>query len=467
MRRLSLPLTLSILIVGIAIPLAVVVALALSHGSAARAQGTAPSPCTVATQMGASPAIVPLGYSTRVTMSLRADCPVTATAPLHVVLVLDGSGSMSGDRTNLMKAAARQFVADLDLPGHPLRRVGVVQYSNRALTLCQLTNDPGRVTSCLGRFTSAGAAAMDAGIDEALRVLIRGRPRDGTEVRQVMILLAAGANGGGCPPVLSAANRAKSQQVLLITIALGPGADRDCLRQAASSSRYFHDAAQPQELAAVFTALAALINRIDAGGLVTVLVRNALPPNMRYIADTAVPEPATSSPALLEWWIQLAAGTSPAAISLWVTPLELGEHPVSSGAEGFLRDSMNQERPFAFPIPKVRVVDGTGLPTPTSFPTRTPTNPPPPTATLVPTPITPTPAPPTPRQCPGLDRLVPRQAIDDALANPHRVAGWDQLCNPGLPPGPFNAPRTTLSLSAPSKPYHPLFNGVEFRCGCP
>jgi len=57
-------------------------------------------------------------------------------------------------------------------------------------------------------------------------------------------------------------------------------------------------------------------------------------------------------------------------------------------------------------------------------------------------------------------------AIADALANPAKVAGWGQPCNPSLPPGPMNPPRTTLGLKVPGKPYHPLYNGLQYTCGC-
>jgi len=72
-----------------------------------------------------------------------------------------------------------------------------------------------------------------------------------------------------------------------------------------------------------------------------------------------------------------------------------------------------------------------------------------------------------PKQCPGLERLVPAPVIADAMANNTKIGGWGKLCNPNLPPGQFNTMRTWLSLQAPGKPYTPLFNSVVFKCGCP
>jgi hypothetical protein len=62
---------------------------------------------------------------------------------------------------------------------------------------------------------------------------------------------------------------------------------------------------------------------------------------------------------------------------------------------------------------------------------------------------------------------VPPQAIADALANPSHVFGWQVPCNPSVPSSAANRPRIYLSLHAINKPYHPLWNQLEYKCGCP
>ena len=68
--------------------------------------------------------------------------------------------------------------------------------------------------------------------------------------------------------------------------------------------------------------------------------------------------------------------------------------------------------------------------------------------------------------CPGLLARVPREALKHALDDPATVAGYKQACNPSLPPGPHNPLRIDLGLQNPNLPYHPLFNGLAWRCGC-
>jgi hypothetical protein len=96
------------------------------------------------------------------------------------------------------------------------------------------------------------------------------------------------------------------------------------------------------------------------------------------------------------------------------------------------------------------------------------------TPTAVPTALppvdTPTPVPTVPpagNVCPQILRRVPRQAIDAALANPRSVHGYNKPRDMGKPLGPYNPPRLWLSIMAYSKPYHPYFNALEYKVGCP
>lgn len=64
-------------------------------------------------------------------------------------------------------------------------------------------------------------------------------------------------------------------------------------------------------------------------------------------------------------------------------------------------------------------------------------------------------------------QAAPRAAIDAAVADPASVAGWRQPLDPNKPVGRFNPLRECLSLQRASVPYHPLFNPLTWRAGCP
>jgi hypothetical protein len=105
-----------------------------------------------------------------------------------------------------------------------------------------------------------------------------------------------------------------------------------------------------------------------------------------------------------------------------------------------------------------------------AFPTPTT----PPTATARPSPATPSPGPSvtaTPdedgRACDFIRTRVPPAVVSHALANRERIQGWNQLANPNAPPGPANPPRRWLSLQNINRPFHPFYNTVVYKAGCP
>lgn len=110
---------------------------------------------------------------------------------------------------------------------------------------------------------------------------------------------------------------------------------------------------------------------------------------------------------------------------------------------------------------------------PTDTPTTMPTTPGTPPTTVTPggptvqpptvTPVTPTDA----KQCDFIDGRVPQAVINFALTNKDQIGGWGELCYPNRPQSPFNGFREYLTLRSIAKPYHPLYNNVIFKCGCP
>ena len=151
------------------------------------------STCVPESNKVAYPNVLLLGEETNITLTVRALCAPEAF-PLHIVLVLDASGSMAGQKNQELKAAVKQMVRQLDLGNRPLIQMGIVEFNTTANTLCQLTNDAGRLSSCANKVSANGGTAIDLGIREGLKVLTRGRPRDRSDVREIMVVLS---DGGG------------------------------------------------------------------------------------------------------------------------------------------------------------------------------------------------------------------------------------------------------------------------------
>ncbi len=146
--------------------------------------------------------------------------------------------------------------------------------------------------------------------------------------------------------------------------------------------------------------------------------------------------------------------------------IQLAYSPILAG--GFRAPPPSTATRLATPRPTHTPTDTltpTPMSTPTPMPTSTvalPTSTPVPTATPIPSA--------TPVGMAVSDAVrnqVPPAAVAEALAHPERIAGWGQPRDPGKPVSPANPLRQCLTLVDPGKPYHPLFNGLIWKAGCP
>lgn len=144
-----------------------------------------------------------------------------------------------------------------------------------------------------------------------------------------------------------------------------------------------------------------------------------------------------------------------------------GSNAIDAGAcDGLAQDQRGAARPNGTTC-DVGAFEYGAVPPPRPSPTPLPTPTTPPTST----PLVPTATPPAPASgivtCPNLDALAPQVAIDWALQQPNQVLGWNEVCFPNQPPSWWNHPRRSLTLHRIAEPYHPLFNALVFKCGCP
>lgn len=325
-----------------------------------------PSACVADATKVAFPRTVLLGETLSITLTFRARCPQTNT-PLHIVLVLDASGSMAGDPSRQMKDAARTMIDRLDLNNNPGTRVGVVQFNAAATTLCELTNIAGQAKSCVGRVAAEGGTCVDCGIREGLAVLLRGR-RDSQDARSIvetMLVFADGANNAGCDPVLSAARQAKAQGVIVIAVCIGAGCDAQCMRQAASSARYFFEIGNTAGLIQVFERIR---RDLSAAMLRRLTLVDSLPPNMDLVPDSPIPAADVSPDGRTLTWLQYFQPAEGMTVTFKVRPREVGQHPTNVAARAEFVDSTNAVGAATYPVPFVQVLAVPGAPSPTPVP---------------------------------------------------------------------------------------------------
>src|SRR2546428_647581 len=115
-RTMNRPLA-PLVALGIVVMLATTLMVLAGHAPA-RAQ-PAMTQCHVVANKVAAPARVPLGQWAQVTLTVRATCPATMTVPVHVMLVLDNSGSMANGGLKALQNGVAGFIDDLQMDHHP------------------------------------------------------------------------------------------------------------------------------------------------------------------------------------------------------------------------------------------------------------------------------------------------------------------------------------------------------------
>jgi len=343
-----------------------------------RHQGGA-SRCVVTHTKTASPEVVLLGEEITITLGVRATCP-DAPGPTHIVLVLDATGSMQGQPTQLMKQAATKLVRDLDMRNHPERRVGVVEFDMTARRLCALTNDEDQVVGCIDRVVADGGTRIDLGILEGLRVLSEGRGEaQGDMLWEVLIVLSDGGSGAGCAPILRAAGWAETYGAHITTVCLGSSCMRLCMFEVASSPRFQYYAQDPTELMTTFDAIGRqLLSTIP----VRLTVTDSWGDQFSFVTDSAHPPPtAPDDPSDWLRWEEPAVPESGLTYTLRLRPLRAGYQAANETATGQLQGRMvDRLVSWQFTLPHVTVLEPGSLRTPPASPspTTTPVAPTPP-----------------------------------------------------------------------------------------
>lgn len=182
------------------------------------------------------------------------------------------------------------------------------------------------------------------------------------------------------------------------------------------------------------------------GGRATVTLPAGLNLAPGETMQKALPEIGAGATASLTWQLRVGA---------------VAAGPATVGIEALFDDGrrFNAETTIALTCPATATATPTTTKAATVRPTATPTA----TRGIEGTATEPAQG----RACSSLTGRVPVAAISDAVANPEQVNGWRQPSNPALPPGPSNPRRLWLSMLDLGKPFHPIFNPLIYKAGCP
>ena len=175
----------------------------------------------------------------------------TATATYierDVVLVVDRSGSMRGQKFIDLTAAIDVFADTLD--GTPVdERVGLASYNDRASQDVALTENLDELRTGIRSLPVGGFTSISRGMDAGGGLMASSRSRDFVE--RTLIVMTDGRHNRGPEPRVVARNLA-ADNVTIHTITFGGDADQPRMREVATigGGRHFHadDGAELQRI---------------------------------------------------------------------------------------------------------------------------------------------------------------------------------------------------------------------------
>jgi Mg-chelatase subunit ChlD len=151
---------------------------------------------------------------------------------LAMMLVIDKSGSMGGQKIELAKDAAR---AAVELLG-PRDSIGVIAFDGAAYTVSELrsASDQGQISDAISTIEASGGTNMYPAMVDALDAL-----RSATAKLKHVILMTDGVSSPG--DFQGAAGEMAADRITLSTVALGQGASEDLLEELAQigGGRYY------------------------------------------------------------------------------------------------------------------------------------------------------------------------------------------------------------------------------------
>ena len=321
---------------------------------------TEPPPCTVQGDKVASPTRVELGQSVDLALDISIDCREGRARDADIVLILDRSNSMSGDKLEKAVSAAASFVSGLDLTRH---RVGLVSFSDLVTLNQGLTRNQNDLLGALGGLQSDGRTDIASALARAIEHLGEaGRP----DALPVILLLTDGNPSRPGQPYVDTFRfgaQARARGVLVYTIGLGDDVDDQLLTAVAGGAERYFFAPQADDLAAIYRQLSEAVGEVVATDLQLI---DLMGPDVRYVDASAQPSPANADPTQITWNVP-AVPVEGLRFTYRILPQRTGLLPTNISAIAEYTAEGQRYR-FVFPIPEVLVVDAAPSPTPSPTP---------------------------------------------------------------------------------------------------
>ena len=151
---------------------------------------------------------------------------------LAMVLVLDRSGSMSGQKLSLAKEAARVTLDVLQ----PSDKLGIVAFDSapKVLAPLQRASNRMRINDALSRLSPGGGTAIFPALDQGIQMLTNTEAK----IKHIILLTDGQSNRTGVLDLVALAGREK---ITISTVGVGSGSDQKLLMEVAEegAGRYY------------------------------------------------------------------------------------------------------------------------------------------------------------------------------------------------------------------------------------
>ena len=151
---------------------------------------------------------------------------------LAMVLVLDRSGSMNGEKLTLAKEAARVTLDVLQ----PNDKLGIVAFDSapKVIARVQRASNRMRITDALSRLAPGGGTAIFPALDQAVNLLSNTEAK----IKHIILLTDGQSNPTGILDLVALAGR---ERITISTVAVGSGSDQKLLMEIAEegAGRYY------------------------------------------------------------------------------------------------------------------------------------------------------------------------------------------------------------------------------------
>lgn len=267
-----------------------------------------------------------------------------------VIMILDKSGSMSGDFENL-RAAAKRFV-NSTLKDKGVHRIGIVAFSSQDdIDSIEITTDKNKLIDFLNSLQCGGTTFTGGAVEEAMRLLQKKRG----DATGAIVLMTDGGNSDGNAP-FEAAQRAKQNRYVFYTVAFcnqGTGADA-VLRKMATSETDHYSIFNSVQLDSVYASISKKIGSVNPKDLIITQTINAPFELVSGSTATNIPQPQEKGNTLV-WSVNHLGG--PLVLSYEVKLMEgygVGTYSVGTGYVQYT-DYNNGKQLVYFPEHSVKV----------------------------------------------------------------------------------------------------------------